>query len=233
MALGSSRLGLIAALVAGGLLLWLAVPRFAAGLLVAPHGQIFERLQDGEPVPMADLDRAVRAHERALGWHDNAHDRMRLGQLQFAMAALLTDAPDARRARLRESIEAHQAALSRDPALPYAWTQLAIALAVIEGPTPRFAAALAEAIRSAPYAPRLVMARIELGLWAWEGLSAETRSLVSDQIDVAVRLLRGRYRQGFSSADLRARLRRSLVDRPRLLCRSEAVLAGVDPAARC
>lgn len=230
------------AALAGVLLLWLAVPRVAGDILVAPLGELFQRLErlhpdhDGHrrfvedtgktPVTFDEVLAAIEAYETALGWYDSADYRLKLGRLYFAAARLIGGSTLARETLFRRSVESYAIGLAVAPANPVDWARLSVAVFSLEGGTPYFSAVLAQAIRTAPYAPDLVALRIRLGLATWSGLAAETRDLVAGQLAVAVELLPERLMELLPDPAGRRLARDLLGRRPDLLVRFDRALAG-------
>ncbi|RDD63175.1 hypothetical protein [Ferruginivarius sediminum] len=176
----------VVAVAAGLILLALAGPRFAGGLIVAPHSSIAARLARGETVEPPRLRRAIEAHRTALSIYDNPRDRARLGELCLS-AAHMAGVQSREGARLLDcAIEAHRDALARSPALPYSWSQLAVALYGRQGGTDAFRTAFREAMTAAPRTRRLVLAHVRLGLRSWQTLDAGLREEVRERLAWAV-----------------------------------------------
>lgn len=204
------------ALLAGGLLLGLGLPRGVAAALVAPHDALMPRLAAGSALVGPELTPAVAAHEQALAWHDSAHLHQRLGQLHFALARA-SASPAGRLASLRESAAAHAAALARNPMLPYAWTQLALTRLELEGPGPGFAAAYARAVEVSPALPALVFGRVRAGLAAWPRLDPVTRELLAADVAMGAKIDPRRLIRAAGTTNRLALLQRLLAAHPALL----------------
>ncbi len=204
------------ALLAGGLLLSFGLPRGVAAALVAPHDALMPRLAAGDPLVAPQLTPAVAAHVKALAWHDSAHLHQRLGQLHFALARA-SASPAARLQGLRQSAAAHVEALARNPMLPYAWTQLALARLELAGPGPDFAAAYARAVEVSPALPALVFGRVRAGLAAWPRLDPATRDLLADDVAVAAKIDPRRLIRAAGTTNRLALLQRLLSAHPALL----------------
>ncbi len=217
------RLAAVVALLAGVALLGLAVPRVVAAGLVLPHETLVARLAAGESLVLPELAPAIRAHEAALDWHASARLYQRLGQLRLAAARATT--LEAERRRLREAAaRAHEAAVARNPALGYAWFQLAVLRLELDGPGPAFARAFARSVAVAPAAPAPLFARVRLGLGAWPRLDPDSRRLLGAQVALAAEIDPQRLLETVSGANRRALLRRLLAERPDLLARLDALL---------
>lgn len=230
------------AALAGVLLLWLAVPRVAGDILVAPLGELFQRLERLHPdhdgrrrftentgktaVTFDEVLAAIETYETALGWYESADHRLKLGRLYFVAARLIAGSTLARETLFRRAVESTAAGLAEAPANPVDWTRLAVAVFSLEGGTPHFSAVLAQAIRTAPYAPALVPLRVRLGLAAWPELAHETRDLVAGQVAVAVELLPERLIELLPGPADRRWARDLLGRRPDLLARFDRALAG-------
>jgi len=228
--------------LASALLLWLAVPRVVGDILVAPQGELFQRLErlhpdyDGRrrfvedtgktPVTFDEVLAAIERYETALGWYESTGYRLKLGRLYFVAARLIGGSTLARETLFRQSMASYAVGLAKAPANPTDWTRLAVAIFSVEGGTPHFSSVLAQAIRAAPYAPDLVPLRLRLGLAAWSGLNAETRDLLAGQVAAAVELLPERLSDILAKAADRRLARDLLVRRPDLLARFDRAMAG-------
>lgn len=166
---------------------WQAVPRLMHGLIIAQHESLFRRLTDRHPVPLAEIMTAADDHLRALAWFEDSVTRQRTAQLFYTASLHIDSRPRQSAVLIRESIVHQEAALAGNPSQPYAWTQLAIALAATEGLTPRFIATFKRSIESGRYAAGLRTTRISLGLQAWPFLDLEVRDLLREQSLLAAR----------------------------------------------
>ena len=190
MALLVERLAAAAlALVLGGSLLVLALPRLFASVLLLPGSVI---LEIDEPVSESDLDLLIASRERALRWvdagkiyTDMAIGRMFLVQRRSYETGGGEQAFD--RALLNQAITDLRAGLARAPGRPVAWSQLAAAELLAQGPSAKAAAALRMSLITAPYAPLLLFPRIELGFRLWPVLSQETQHMIYWQVRLASR----------------------------------------------
>lgn len=230
------------AALAGALLLWLAVPRVAGDILVAPQGELFQRLErlhpdyDGRrrfventakaPVTFDEVLVAIERYEMALGWHESSDYRLKLGRLYFVAARLIGGRTLAGKTLFRRSMNSYAVGLARAPANPTDWARFAVAVFSVDGATLRFSSVLAQAIRSAPYAPDLVALRLRLGLTAWPELTVETRDLLAGQVAAAVELVPERLGEILPDPADRRLARDLLRRRPDLLARFDRALAG-------
>lgn len=173
-------------LALAGAMLWLAVPRFAAGVAVAPFGDILGALDTAAP---AAVDRAEHGYRRALEWQRSPQTQADLGALSLAAARreTLTGNGEAVNRLLAESATLHRAALAQSPLQPYAWTRLAQTEIALDAPE-QGVAALRMALDSAPWDPGLVTARLGLAFMLWGDLDNELRGRLSGQIRHAARL---------------------------------------------
>lgn len=171
----------------GLLLIAMAAPRLAAGLIVAPHVATLQQLAAGRGVEGAALAAAARDYEDALAWHDEAGFAAELAGLNYALARGVGAGSEAGRAFLERGVAAARRALARSPAQPYTWLQLALALEILEGSGERSTAALVQSLRRGPYQPRIALPRAVMALRAWSLLDPEARDLANLQILLAAR----------------------------------------------
>ncbi len=197
-------------------LLATAAPRLMAAAQVAEYGTLSERL-GRQKIDGPELARAVGDHRKALAWIDDGKYRGDLGQIFFASARLNLEDPPRRVLLLEQAAESDRLALALDPGQPFLWTQLAVALAQTQGMDADFQRILKQAILVAPRTKSLVFARADLGLRAWPLLDAETRSLVTQQIALAVKLDPRRFRRSIPGPNHRRLVRHLLAEDPALV----------------
>jgi hypothetical protein len=176
------------AVVLGLILIGMATPRLVAGLLVAPYDGELREMAKGRPVEGQVLAAAVLAYADALDWHDEANAAGELAGIHYVLARSLGFGSDAGRLHLERTLAAARRAVAGNPAQPYAWLQIAIALEALEGPSTSSVAALLESMRRAPYQPRLAVLRAGLALRAWTLLDQEARALAALQVLLAAKV---------------------------------------------
>lgn len=177
----------VAAVVAGALLLTLAVPRLFSAIELADARSIAERAQLDDPkLTASQIERAAQALQHALDWQDDADLAALLASTRLAQAAR-TDVPESALSRLTEAAEAAKRAVRLSPAHPTAWTLLAQALQTRDPRDARFPPALARAVGVAPYDPRYLNQRVEMACRYWHLIDAPTRRLAATQIRILAR----------------------------------------------
>ncbi len=178
-------LSLLLIALAGGAL-WLAVPRFAAGVASAPFGDVLAAL---DTAGVAATERAERGYRRALRWQRHPQIEADLGALSLGEARreTLADHGEAARVLLAESAALHRASLAQSPLQPYAWTRLAQTEIALEAPQ-QAVAALRMALDSGPMEPALVVARLSLSFVLWNDLDDGLRTRMAGQIRHAAKL---------------------------------------------
>lgn len=207
----------LTAIALGLALLALALPRFVAGLAVAPHESLLRDLGLGRAVEGWDLAAAAEDHAAALAWHEAAETRADLASLQYALARQLGFAGPLARPRLEQALANDEAAVAGNPALPYAWLRIALVRRQLEGPSPAALAALVASIERAPWLPPLAAPRASLGLEVWTRLDAAGRALVAGQVLLAAEVAPARLAAAAGSATLWRIVQDILVARPELL----------------
>lgn len=184
---GRSRLISLLLLGVAGCALWLAVPRFAAGLAIAPHGDTLSAL---DVASTATAERAERGYRRAHVWQDSPQIDTNFGALALAASRreALAGNAEAANQRLAQSAELHRAGLALSPLQPYAWTRLAQTDIARDAPRGEAVAALRMALDSGPWEPALVIPRIALAFAVWNDLDADLRARMVGQIRHAAQI---------------------------------------------
>ncbi len=176
-------------------------------------------VQRGAEVPIDQLVAARRAYEAAIAWHAGANERAALASLRLRLALALGASSPGGRALLDSARDAARQALATTPADPYLWAQLAEAERLIDGPGPRYVAALMRSIATGPYEPTLVAFRAAFGLQDWVALNEAERANIADQVRAAVVLQPSRLRRAVADPLRRRLVAEILEDRPELYAR--------------
>lgn len=174
----SARSNAVLAILAGLALIALAAPRFAAGVVKLPFDPVLAALGRGAAPSVQTLSAAARSRRAALGWHRDGRSWAELGALALARARAETGDPRARRAFLDQAIASFRNALSLAPAQPFAWTHYAQAVLARDGAVATLGPLLRLSAATAPFEPRIVRQRIEIGLLAGAGLPGDARALI-------------------------------------------------------
>ena len=197
----------------------MAVPRILSGALIWPHEPVLRLIQRGAEIPVDRLVEARRDYEAAIAWHAGANERASLAIVRLKLALSLGVETPGGRAVLESARDAAREALAGTPGDPYLWAQLAEAERKLEGPTPRFAAALMRSIATGPYEGTLTAFRAALGLEAWEALDPAQRERIAEQVRAAAVLQPDRLRRAVTDP-LRQRLVAEILEgRPELYAR--------------
>jgi hypothetical protein len=172
-------------------ILWLATPRFAASVAIAAHGDTLAGLS-AEPSPAiaAARERALKAYQRARGWHQNPQIAAGLGALRLASARRMAGAGDydGARALIVQSAADDRAALAAAPLQPYVWTRLVQADLAGASDAPEAVRHLRMAVAAAPWEPDLITARIGLAFAFWGALDEATKLGLESQIRYAAKV---------------------------------------------
>ena len=172
--------------LAAAALVVLSIPR-TMGVIVSFQAEpTLRKLQDQQPVQIADLATLADAQKAGSFWLGDGRVRTDLGLAYLLLAEMLPhDDPQADR-YLTQAVDALKSGLARAPANPYAWARLAYAEALAaEGWSAPAVAALRLALVTAPYEPRLLWSRLRMSFLAWPQMSSEDRELVFRQIRYA------------------------------------------------
>jgi hypothetical protein len=181
------------ALLLGGLILWLAVPRVLASAWLAARDPVIEQLDAGKAVSDAELLGLIASRELALGWVEDReiHDQRGRALAELAFRADLQSAAET--AMLERAVGATRAGLAVAPADPKDWMQLAYLLVLLEGDTnPKAAKALLASIRTGAFqAPDFLRRRLFWSLAHWTFYNAEERRQIGDHIRLVWRVAPG------------------------------------------
>jgi hypothetical protein len=176
---------LAVSLLLAGVLLALAIPRTAATLLTTPSALVLRKLQNLEPVSVAELQTVADDQDRGLALVEDGRLATDLGLAELLMAERLADGDPMVAVRLENAVQSLKRGLSAAPGNPYAWARLAYAEARLRGWTPLALQALRLALLTASYEPRLLWSRLRLCFLAWPYMAEEDREIVYQQIRMA------------------------------------------------
>lgn len=173
------------AFCASGLLVIPVWQRFVGGAITAPYEDTLRDIARGKKVNTAILNETETALRVARKWTDDGKVSTALGGLRF-VAARSAKSPADQRAALSDCIAALKHGLTRAPAQPYAWLQLAQAERARNGATAALEKYLSQSIHLAPWEHRLVMPRLDIALGAWSALSPAFKSKLPGQVERAI-----------------------------------------------
>jgi hypothetical protein len=181
------------ALLLGGLILWLAVPRVIASGLLALRDPVIQQMDAGEPVSEPELLGLIASRELALDWVDDRDTHDERGTALAELAARGESQSPAEMAALERAIGATRAGLALAPADPRDWMQLGYLLVLLEGDPHRASAeALLFSIRTGSFeAPDFLGRRLFWCLAHWTFYDDEERRQIGDQIRLVWRVAPG------------------------------------------
>lgn len=174
-------------LVAGVLVLGLAVPRTIAALQLLPGDPVLESVRSAKAVSGEELQALIASREDALGWLPSRRIQADLALAHLELAKRQGYGGETGGRHLGESLRALRAGLSLSPADPYAWARLAFVRIKNGGSAAAVKKALFLSFLTGPYEKRLAISRIQYAVWLWDQLDADERSLVLNQISWADR----------------------------------------------
>lgn len=175
------------ALLAGALLLALALPIAGASLIRLPAGPVLEDIRAGKAVSAPALRRARAILRRALAWREQPRGYFDLALLHLATAQSAGD--DRRNRHLRAAERALLRGLALAPVKPAAWSRLALVRYRLARPSSDVVAALRLAIATGPDETALAPARAELILRLWPRAARRIdRAALRDQLRLAWRV---------------------------------------------
>jgi hypothetical protein len=185
---GSARRLTIAAgvLAAGVLIAVFAWPRLIVGASEGPLEETLHSLSSPNPPSEAAVKRMLALKEQSVDAHGNAKTWADIGLLQLREALLEGPLTADGKTALEQSIAAHVASLTFDPRNAYVWTRLGQDYLVRDGAAAeKLGVILETAVRFAPYDSRLVVARIDMALAAWDQLDGPIHAIMNSQIHIA------------------------------------------------
>jgi len=171
----------------GVLMLYFAVPRTVAAVLMIPGDQPLRAMQNGRLPPTPEIDAIVTSRTAAAHWIEQGRlftDRS-LARLTLAEQAVKDGRADP--VKLEEAARDLVAGLSLEPVDPHAWARLAYVRFLQKGLSSD--AGVAPALRlsflTGPYEPDMTFPRLRLALAVWSNFSTEDRELGRRQIRFA------------------------------------------------
>ena len=175
------------AVVLAGTLLVLSVPRTIAALKAMPAERILDSIANGRSVDAATVARLLQSLDAASAWRDRGRDLAdrALGELLLVDPADADGVSPSDRATIEQAIRDLTASLSRSPLNPHAWTRLAYARMLLDGPSDAAAASLMMSVYLGPHDPQLVFPRLGLLFRVWDRLADDERRLAYRQIQFA------------------------------------------------
>jgi hypothetical protein len=178
----STKITAATSVIVAAALLILAVPRTISALAMAPAAPVLRKLQYFHPIEDGDLHTLVDFQKRGLVWKDDGRTWTDLGLAQLLTAERLASEDPNYRPLIETAIASIRNGLALEPANPYPWTRLAYGEALLRGWSPLALASLRMAVLTAPYEPRLSLARLRLLFLAWPALGEPDRLLVLQQV---------------------------------------------------
>jgi hypothetical protein len=171
----------------GVLILYFAVPRTIAAVLLMPGDRPLHVIQNGRLPPAREIEEIVSSRSAALHWVEQGRllsDRS-LARLTLAEQAANDAKPDP--GKLEEVARDLTAGLSLEPVNPHAWARLAYVRFLQKGLSADagVASALRLSFLTGPYEPEMTFPRLRLALAVWSNFSTEDRELGRRQIRFA------------------------------------------------
>jgi len=163
-------------------MLYLAAPRTIAAFIMLSENETLEQIRARQPVRVSDLKEFIESRREALPWINSGHVWSEMALAQLLLAEQETDADGGRNLTLvREALSSLENGLAQAPLDPHAWTRLAYARYLVDGPSPELVSTLKMSIFAGPHEPRLVFLRLRLCLAAWDFFPEAERDLVYRQ----------------------------------------------------
>lgn len=172
------------AIVAGGVLVALAVPRVISAIIQLPADRTTRLIESGQPVDSETLARLAATRRGANEWTRNGRQWAELGLAELKQAE--REGED-REKLLRHAATALRKSVSLSPVDGTAWMWLAEAELLRGGPSEKVAQAICMSIRVAPYDRAVQLDRLELALATWQHFDDEGRAELAEQIRIVNR----------------------------------------------
>ncbi|HEY4135891.1 MAG TPA: hypothetical protein VGO34_11825 [Alphaproteobacteria bacterium] len=172
-------------------LLYVGIPRLIAAVLRVPGDAGLSALNDNEPTSVGVMDAVIDSRQAAGRWIESGRNSNAVGlaamQLLSMMELLPVRQPGEEARYLAMGIDALQDGLAQQPAQPYAWYQLALALLKRggDGDAARAERAWRMAVVTGPNEPALIVPRVALGLVIWPQAVPRTRQIIADEVERA------------------------------------------------
>lgn len=215
----------LGAFVVAAVMLYLAVPRTIAAFIMLSGNETLEQIRARQPVRVSDLKDLIESRRAALPWTDSGRVWSDLALGQLLLAEQETDANGGPNlALVREALNSLENGLARAPLDPHAWTRLAYARYLVDGPSPELVSVLKMSIYAGPHEPRLVFLRLRLCLAAWDYFSEEERDLVYRQARFAWGISRRKLVDIADAADRPGVIRMALAQNPNQLAKFERMM---------
>jgi len=177
--------GLAVTLFVGTVMIVFGVARTIAAFSMLPGTPVLKNIQSFNTVQADGLELLIESRKRGLRWIDSGRAWTDLGLAQLLLASAEGVDGERRRSLVGDAIESLNAGLALAPANPFAWTRLAYAESLKNGPSPRVVSALRMALLTAQYEPRLLFVRLELCFQAWAHFGPEDRDLIFKKVRFA------------------------------------------------
>lgn len=174
-----------AMVLAGGLLIVLAVPRLSGGLSLIWTAPAMRAIGAGEKFDRDRLEELAGDLSSAAGWIEDGRVHTDLGVVLRDLAQQSGYLSEEGQAELAEAAYHIRIGLTQSPVDPYGWLHLAAVLDALAAPPAEILDALRMSVLSGPYEPNLFNLRVTIALKYWADQNEETRGLVERQLRLA------------------------------------------------
>lgn len=186
------RVTAVGGLIAAVVVIQLQIPTLAARLAELPGEPAMNRLDEPESLTAAAFERIFTSRANARAWSDDPTVAKSLGLALLVQAQTGDVESGAEDTRLRAAIEELRHGLAQAPGDAPAWTQLALAHALL-GEDAAAAAALDASVATGPNYASLAPVRSQLGLIYWFDVRPETKPGLAADFRRMVRQLPGPF----------------------------------------
>jgi hypothetical protein len=171
------------AVLVGGTILALAVPRLGAAFWLGLRNYEAELINAGLPVSESELHGLIASRELALAWIEarEAHDD--LAAALALLASMREPESAAERELLERAVQETRTGLALAPADPRGWLQLAYLTTMLDRRSQQAVEALQFSILIGPYdSPEFLALRLDLALSHWALFDEAARRQLEEQV---------------------------------------------------
>ncbi|MFN4282157.1 MAG: hypothetical protein ACK4NA_05895 [Alphaproteobacteria bacterium] len=184
-----SRLYAVLFLSLAAALFALAAPRMIAAILLVPGNNAARVMNAGlEKLTVGQLDSIIDSRQAAGEWIESGRNSNAVGlaaaRLLYQMESLAVRQPEQEAAYLDLVIRSLREGLALQPAEPYAWSHLSLALLRRGAPGDLAAAERAwrMSVITAPNEHQMLIQRLTTGLFLWSVATPRTRAMIEAEV---------------------------------------------------
>ncbi|MAZ34035.1 MAG: hypothetical protein CMO06_12900 [Thalassospira sp.] len=175
------RLPACIGLVGAAFLIWLAVPRTFASIMLAVSKPAYEQINN-PALPLADIAQLKDRLLRVIDWVDEREVQTRLGYVELALASRAENEAE-RQNHLALAETAFENAIAHSPMDPFSWARLCYIRLQTGGAEDGTAMeALSTSLVTGPYERSLAISQIEYAAILWDQLSEDDQKTIEEKV---------------------------------------------------